>query len=281
MSSLQSAIMIIMAEISFILAVIMGYLGFRYLRTNRDIMSAIGRLADKIRGKKDDRLAMLHDFLVKTCHYDEEKATSTATELIEKERLFYNSLMETYLHRDNNALMNLDNKTEEIISAYRNLLSASEKAITEESQQELEIRIQQLSSTINELNDKNEQLTDEVKHLKNEMDVTVEEYSSAFRNKQAHDSSQTGASDDGSSADNKPDDFVEPDFQNHGINDSAAKATSPDPGNSDAADAGLTVDDEIIDDLEALAAQGAVALAFVDRRLDIETDIRQDRKSVV
>ena len=115
MNSLQPAMTIVMTEISIILIALMSYLGFRYIRNNRNITSAIRKLANKIRCGQDDRENMLRDFLVQTCSYDEENATTAAEELIEKERLFYTSLRETYLNRDKKALINMYNKTTEVI----------------------------------------------------------------------------------------------------------------------------------------------------------------------
>ena len=187
MSSLQPAMTIVMAEVSIILTALIGYLTFRYLRNNRDIMSAIQKLANKIRLNKDDRHVMLHDFLVQTCCYDEETANTAATALIEKERLFYTSLMETYLTRDHDALHNMDSKTEEVIGAYRDLLTVSVKAISADAELDIETRTKQLSKTIDDLSERNKTLSGEVEQLKREMDVTVEEYSSAFRNQQIND----------------------------------------------------------------------------------------------
>jgi predicted RNase H-like nuclease (RuvC/YqgF family) len=101
--------------------------------------------------------------------------------------------MATYLNQDHNALLDMDNKTEEVIDAYRNLIKVSTMANSTDADPE------KLTQNIEELLDKNQKLSDEIDKLKNEMDVTVQEYSSAFRNKQ----------DKGSAADES----VEPDFQ--------------------------------------------------------------------
>jgi len=183
MSNLQSAFIIIMGEVSIILAAILGYLVYRSLRKHNSVMSALSHLTRKIHGNKDDRLNMLQEFLTQTCRYKQEDAGTMAKDLLEKERLFYKSLMETYATHDHDTLKNLDHKTEEIIGAYRNLVSESVRVIADEAELSLENRRKQLSSTIDDLSEKNEQLTDELQQLKHEMDLTVEEYSSAFRNK--------------------------------------------------------------------------------------------------
>jgi len=183
MSSLQSAIMIIMGEISLILVIVMCYLAYRYLQTNRNISSAILKLVNKIRDRKDDRVNILRDFLMHTCHYSEEHANSTAAELIKKEHLFYNGLMQTYMHRNPDSLINLDTRTEEIIDAYRNLITGSEKTIINDSRQELEIKVTQLSNTINELTSENETLSGEVDRLQREMEIAANEYSFAYRDR--------------------------------------------------------------------------------------------------
>jgi hypothetical protein len=183
MSNLQSALMIIMGEISIMLTAILGYLAFRALRKHKSIMSAIKHLTGKIRCAKDDRINMLQEFLVQHCRYDQEHAATTAQTLIEKESLFYNGLMATYAANDTEALKDLDQKTEEIIGAYRKLVSESVKAVENNVEADIESRTQQLSSTVDELSEKNAQLTSELDQLKREMDQTVQEYSSAFRQK--------------------------------------------------------------------------------------------------
>ena len=183
MSNLQSAFMIIMGELSIILAVILGYLAFRSLRKHKSIMSAIEHLTNKIRNCKDERAKMLQDFLTQTCHLSQESAETRAKALLEKEQLFYNVLMQTYVNNDHEALKDLDQTTEEVIGAYRNLVSESVKTIASEAELDLETRTQQLTSTIDELSEKNAHLDKELQQLKHEMDVTVQEYSSAFRNR--------------------------------------------------------------------------------------------------
>ena len=54
MSSLQSAFMIIMGELSIILAAILGYLAIRALRKHKSVMSAIGCLTKNIHSCKDE-----------------------------------------------------------------------------------------------------------------------------------------------------------------------------------------------------------------------------------
>jgi len=200
MSNLQSALMIIMGELSIILAAILGYLAFRSLRKHKSVMSAIGYLTIKIRNCKDERLKMLQDFLTQTCHYSEEGAETRAKALLEKERLFYNVLMQTYVNHDHETLKHLDQKTEEVIGAYRNLVSESVKAIATEAELDLEARTEQLSSTIDELSEKNAHLNKELQQLRHEMDLTVEEYSSAFRNKSGGKKANDGADMDDSEA---------------------------------------------------------------------------------
>ena len=186
MSSLQSATMIIMGEISLILVVVMCYLVYRYLQSNRNTTSAIHKLVKKIRDRKDDRAGMLRDFLMHTCHYSEEHANSTAAELIKKEHLFYNGLMQTYLHRNHDSLINLDTRTEEIIDAYRNLITGSDKTIINDSRQELETRVTQLTNTVNELTGENKTLSGEIARLQHEMEIAVNEYSLAYRHGRDH-----------------------------------------------------------------------------------------------
>jgi len=245
MSSLQSAMTIIMAEVSIILIIFMSYLAFRYLRNNRDIMSAIRKLASKIRCGKDDRQSMLHDFLVQTCHYDDETATTAASALIEKERLFYTVLMETYLTRDHDSLVNLDNKTEEVIGAYRDLLTVSVKAINEEAQLDIETRTKQLSKTINDLNDKNKTLSGEIRQLKHEMDVTVHEYSSAFRNQQKSTGPQTGNGQETATTDDAvgQTDTTQETPDTTATNNESTPAPETDESNNNTVDAEVTASD--------------------------------------
>lgn len=200
MSNLQSALMIVLGELSIILAAILGYLIFRSLRKHKSVMSAIAYLTGKIHNCKDDRQKMLHDFLTQTCHYPDDKAADMAAALLEKERLFYNVLMETYVNNDHESLKHLDQKTEEVIGAYRNLVSESVKAIATEAELDIEARTEQLSKTIDELSEKNKNLNHELDQLKHEMDQTVQEYSSAFRHKPeattAHDTDSIPIEDD-------------------------------------------------------------------------------------
>ena len=262
MSSLQPAMTIVMTEISIILIALMSYLGFRYVRNNRNITSAIRKLANKIRCGKDDRENMLRDFLVQTCSYDEETATTAAEALIEKERLFYTSLMETYLNRDNDALINMDNKTEEVIGAYRNLLTVSVKAIATEAQGDLETRTQQLSKTIDDLSVRNKTLAEEVTQLKKEMDVTVEEYASAFRHKQAQAQGDTRKEDIPATENNtaqqnntdipatEPDDAIAAVAALDEPDDAIATVATPDESDDDISAVDSTPDDSIEPDFE-------------------------------
>ena len=251
MSSLQSATMIVMGEISLILVVVMCYLVYRYLQSNRNTTSAIHKLVKKIRDRKDDRAGVLRDFLMHTCHYSEEQANSTAAELIKKEHQFYNGLMQTYLHRNHDSLIYLDIRTEEIIDAYRNLITGSEKTIINDSRQELEIKVTQLTNTINELSGENKTLSGEITRLQHEMEIAVNEYSLAYRDGRDHDV-------------NSPDPTVEigPTTAPVVDNDISAATDKDAPDITDAPGRVSGIDDnangmnEVIDkDLEALAAE--------------------------
>lgn len=205
MSSMQTALTIITTEISIILAVLLGAMALRYLRKYRNTASTLRKLAGKIQDKKEDRLSVLNNFLIKTCHFDEEKASQAAASLIEKERQFYSSLIDIYQTHDNKALLNLDNKTEDIINSYRNLLTISVKSISEEAEMDIETRTKNLAITIKKLDEKNKILTSELDNLKNEMDITVKEYSSAFLNKQSSEKIAENSPTSNISTDKKPD----------------------------------------------------------------------------
>jgi len=183
MSNLQSALVIIMAEVCIMLMATLGYIVYRYIRKHRGVMSALHALTSNINKNSEARSSMLHEFLTKTCQYSDEAASAAANELIEKEQSFYNSLIEIYATQNQNALASLDSKTEEVISAYRELASNTAKIITQDAQSDLETQTQQFNHTIEDLKEKNNHLSVEVNQLKHEMDLTVQEYSSAFRDK--------------------------------------------------------------------------------------------------
>ena len=184
MSSLISASTIILIEIAIALSAISGYFIYRFLRSNRNLNSTLGGLAKKINRKRENHESMLKSFLEETCHFEGEEAQKMANEMVKKERMFYSTLMNTYKNRDNEALKDLDKTTEEITNSYKQLLTVSAKAATDSMQETLNKKTHKLSSTIDTLNEKNQELAKELSQLQHEMDMTVNEFTSAFQREQ-------------------------------------------------------------------------------------------------
>ena len=184
MSSLISASTIILIEIATALSAISGYFIYKFLRSNRNLNSTLGGLAKKINHKRESHESMLKSFLEETCHFEGEEAQKMANEMVKKERMFYATLMNTYKNRDNEALKDLDKTTEEITNSYKQLLTVSAKATTESMQETLNKKTHKLSSTINTLTEKNQELAKELSQLQHEMDMTVNEFTSAFQREQ-------------------------------------------------------------------------------------------------
>lgn len=183
MSNLQTAMFIIMGEVCLMLFALLGYIVYRYIRKHRSLMSALQHLNTTINNSNDYRISQLEEFLISTCHFSDEAAETAAKTLTEKQQSFYNSLIEIYTSRDQNALMNLDSKTEEVISAYRDLVSESTKIIEQDAQTDFNGKTARLTKTIDDLSKKNQDLTGKIDRLKEEMEITVNEYSSAFQHK--------------------------------------------------------------------------------------------------
>lgn len=246
---------IILAEISIVLLAIFVYLVIRYLRNYRDLTQALSRLAQKFRTKRDDRLTMLKTFLQETCNYPETRAEEVAAELLMKEKLFYTTIMEIYMNRDNAALKNLDQTTEQMISAYRNLLSVTMESVTQDAQHDLESRTRDLSATITQLTEKNKAMDLEIKKLQQEMQVTLTEYASAFaRDQAAKQTAKAALKEAASTADDDIDDPAPPDPDEH----SATPAM-------DAIDSGPMTQDQDEDTLPAgNTANGNIASDEID-----------------
>ena len=192
---------IILAEVSAVLLAVFVFLFIRYMRNYRDLTQALTRLAQKFRLKRDDRLSMLKNFLHATCNYPETRAEEIATELLAKEKLFYSTILEIYRNRDNKALKNLDETTEQMIGAYRNLLSVTMESITRDVQQDFESKTRDMAATIEQLTQKNISMSDEINKLQKEMNATLSEYASAFARDQATRNATVAASTE-ESADN-------------------------------------------------------------------------------
>jgi len=184
MSSLFSASTIILIEIATALSAISGYFLYRFIRSNRTLNSTLSGLAKKINHKRESRKSMLKEFLEETCNYQGEEAQKMADEMVKKERMFYATLMNIYKHRDNNALKDLDQTTEEITNAYKQLLTVSAKAVTDSMQETINKKTHKLSGTIDTLTEKNQELAKELSQLQHEMDMTVNEFTSAFQREQ-------------------------------------------------------------------------------------------------
>ena len=184
MSSLISASTIILIEIAIALSAISGYFIYRFIRSNRNLNSTLGGLAKKINRKRENHESMLKSFLEETCHFEGEEAQKMANEMVKKERMFYSTLMNIYKNRDNEALKDLDKTTEEITNSYKQLLTVSAKAATDSMQETLNKKTHKLSSTIDTLNEKNQELAKELSQLQHEMDMTVNEFTSAFQREQ-------------------------------------------------------------------------------------------------
>lgn len=180
MTSLYSSMTIIFAEISIILAVLIGLIVTRYIRNQRQLKSCLVELAGKINDNRQNKLAMLQKLLEQTCQYPAEQAKKTATTLLEKEIHLYTALMNIYLHQNHQMLATIDQHTDEVISAYRDLLTIAAASINHNTSTESDQRIQELTDTVKELTNKNNQLSKEVADLNNEMNVTVSEYTSVF-----------------------------------------------------------------------------------------------------
>lgn len=182
----MSALTIMLIELIAGLTLISGFFIWRHIRNYRADHQALLNLTEKIRSCREERTATLRNFLHENCGYEDTSAGETAKLLVNFEQKFYKTIMDIYQKRDATAVKDLDQITERLTTAYRNLTADATSKMETSLQQQHETATVHLAQSAKELEQKNNELQQEVSSLHKEMEVTVTEYTSAFRNRQTH-----------------------------------------------------------------------------------------------
>lgn len=195
MISIDPALLIVAIEVGAAIVILLLVMTIKIVMKRRRDNAALRHLVDNIKGSNGDRKTAIESFLKDSCHYDEENVAKFTTDLLQAETALYRQVIDAAFTRKKEALAQIINKTEQLVSNYRALTIARAQGTTETNTvtvvdeqriNELAQETERLSKEIAGLKEDNEKLNKDLSSNEAEMDRLIAEYSSAFRHKPGH-----------------------------------------------------------------------------------------------
>lgn len=176
-------LVIVLAEISIALAVVLAVIGVRALRRRRLERAAAVTLATRIKTNAPARVEKLAGALRSGGGLNDEDALAKANELIKMQNKFYREAIDLYFTRSHDLLSKLDGRLEALLSHYQVMIVPGEGAagaVDEALTAQLSDHIAALGQDLETLRQENAVLVEQLKAAEHELDQLGREYVSAF-----------------------------------------------------------------------------------------------------
>lgn len=193
MISIDPALLIVAIEAGAAIVILLLVMTIKIVMKRRRDNAALRHLVNNIKGSNSDRKTAIERFLKDSCNYDEENVAKVTTDLLQAETALYRQVIDAAFTRKKEALAQIINKTEQLVSNYRALTIARAQGTTETNTvtvvdeqriNELAQETERLTKEIAGLKENNEKLNKDLSNNEAEMDRLMAEYSNAFRHKQ-------------------------------------------------------------------------------------------------
>lgn len=224
---ISPTLIVLLVELAIVLLVVIGVIAYvsyrRYRQMNTVLQIVEQRQASSEPARQEELLVALREALKD----EDEDVKRKAERIVESERVFHERIIGAFRTRDRDAIVKLDEWTNDLVTPYRSLISDVVGSSEKELQQITE-KLTEMEGAMAALANERDRMTEELKKKEKEVDSMVKEYVSAVREKEPARSSDADVADGAGAAgpDRELDEEIEAFKEREAVSDAAT--TRPD-----------------------------------------------------